>query len=120
MWNHKIVNYKKYYGKNVAIVYKYATDEPSHYIFGKLKCIYEPIHDIQYTELTISVDDSLNHVSVICSNLIENVYLDKTKTTHESFYKILPLLNKKLNRDCIYSIFQFIKKIMKKYKDKTI
>ena len=110
MWNHKIVNYKKYYGKNVAIVYKYATDEPSHYIFGKLKCIYEPIHDIQYTELTISVDDSLNHVSVICSNLIENVYLDKTKTTHESFYKILPLLNKKLNRDCIYSIFQFIKK----------
>jgi len=110
MWNHKIVNYKKYYGKNVAIVYKYATDEPSHYIFGKLKCIYEPIHDIQYTELTISVDDYLNHVSVICSNLIENVYLDKTKTTHESFYKILPLLNKKINRDCIYSIFQFIKK----------
>ena len=102
MWNHKIVNYKKYYGKNIAIVYKYATDEPSHYIFGKLKCIYEPIHDIQYTELTISVDDSLNHISVICSNLIENVYLDKTKTTHESFYKILPLLNKKLNRDCIY------------------
>jgi hypothetical protein len=110
MWNHKIVNYKKYYGKNVAIVYKYATDEPSHYIFGKLKCIYEPIHDIQYTELTISVDDSLNHISVICSNLIENVYLDKSKTTRESFYKVLPLLNKKLNRDCIYSIFQFIKK----------
>lgn len=110
MWNYKDINYKIHYGKEVVIVYKYAINEPCLYIFGKLKCISEPIHDIQYTELTISVDDYRNHVSVICSNLIENVYLDKTKTTHESFYKVLPLLNKKLNRDCIYSIFQFLKK----------
>ena len=91
MWNYKIVNYKKYYGKEVVIVYKYAINEPCLYIFGKLKCISEPIHDIYYTELTISVDDYRNHVSVICSNLIENVYLDKTKTT---FHVIVKTVNR--------------------------
>lgn len=108
MWNYTDKDYSMYYGKQLVVYFRSKKDAPLQIVSGKLNTITQPYHDICLSEVAISISDCNNHVIIICSNLIENIYLDISDRTKNAFNIIKPLILKKTNRDILFHISLFL------------
>ena len=108
MWDYIEKDYSIYYGKQVVVFYKYNMNDKLKSVCGKLKGIYKPYHDICFSEISILLNDKYNHTTLVCSNLIDKIFLDITKKTHNNFNIVKPYIEKKTNSDIIYNIMQFL------------
>mgnify|MGYP001304597864 FL=1 len=59
-------------------------------------------------ELTIAVNDFENHVSIICTNSIEHIYLNRTEETQYLLKLLRPYIEKKTNSDIFNNIALFL------------
>lgn len=120
MWKYDNIEYSQHYGKKVIVAYRDNTSSTINHIYGKLKFITSPqysqstLDKNQYgvcyliRELTIAVNDFENHVSIICTNSIEHIYLNRTEETQYLLRLLRPYIEKKTNSDIFNNIALFL------------